>query len=57
MIKFKDIRRLVDKHYFLYIQHNHNLEFTTLKDVGTKYDTFSVETISTLGNKIHIIIK
>lgn len=57
MIRFKDIRKEIKQETFLYIQYNHNLEFTTLKKIGTKYDTCLVSSISTLGEKIHIIIK
>ena len=54
--KFKDYRKTIPLNETLYISVNHNMEFTTIKKVGTKYDTLYVDTECLLGNKRYLVL-
>lgn len=58
MTNFKDYRKAFTNQYeYLYIQREHNLHFTTMKKIGTKYDKLTIDSISEIGCKQIIYIK
>ena len=48
---FKKVRKTIPLNEYIYISFRHNIEFTTVKKVGTKYDLLFVDSECILGNK------
>lgn len=54
--KFKDYRKRIPLNESIYISVNHNVEFTSVKKTGTKYDSLYVDADCILGNKRYLVL-
>ena len=53
---FKEVRKTIPLNQYIYVSVQHDLEFSTVKKIGTKYDKLYVDVDGLLGDKRYLVL-